>query len=122
MAVLACDAAHADTITGKKSLLGIFDVIHVKQFPTQHPISLYFKVADAEGYYTFEVRYVQAETGAVLAGAEGELIATDRLTATDMYFPFPPLNVPTAGRYEFQIWANSMFLGSTSISAVQRGV
>ena len=122
VAALACDAAVEDPTTGKKSLIGIFDLVHVSEFPTLRPISLYFKVVDAEGFYNFDVRYVQADTGEVLAQAEGELTATDRLASSDLHLPFPPLPMPVIGRYEFQIWANSMFLGSTSIRAVQRGV
>ena len=122
VAVLVCDAAHADAATGKKSLLGIFDILSAKQFPIKQRISLYFKVADAEGFYNFEVRFVHSDSGEVLAGANGELIAGDRLTSTDMYIAFTPLDLPKEGRYEFQIWANSMFLGSTSIRAVQGGV
>ena len=122
VAALVCDVAVADPSTGKKSLIGIFDIVHVVQFPTQQPISLYFKVADAEGFYKFVVRYVQVCTSEVLVQVEGELRATDRLAASDLHLPFTPLPIPTEGRYEFQIWANSMFLGSTSIAAVQRGV
>ena len=119
---MICDTAAVDPATGKKSLIGIFDNVHATQFPTERPMSLYFKVADAEGFYRFEVRYVRSDTGDILAGADGELIANDRLSATDMYLQFPPLTMPEEGRYEFQIWANSMFLGSTSMRAVQRGV
>ena len=121
MAALMCDAAVEDPSTGKKSLIGVFDLVHVKEFPTRLPISLYFKIADAEGFYEFDVRYVQVNTGKILAQAEGELTANDRLTSSEMHLPFPPLLLPELGRYEFQIWANSMFLGATSMRAVQRG-
>ena len=120
VAALVCDAAVVDPSTGKKSLIGVFDWVQVETFPTQRPMSLYFKVTDAEGFYKFEVRYIQVSTGEALAGAEGELRATDRLMASDLHIPFPSLLMPDVGRYEFQIWANSMFLGSTSIGAVQR--
>ena len=121
MAVLVCDAAVLDPSTGKKSLIGIFDMVNAAKFPTQRAISLYFKVVDAEGFYEFTVRYVQVDSGKALAQAVGELIANDRLIPSDLYLSFPPLPMPAIGRYEFQIWANSMFLGSTSIRAVQRG-
>ena len=122
VAALVCDAAVEDPSTGKKSLIGIFDLVHVEEFPTRRPISLYFKVADAEGFYEFEVRYVHADTGNVLFQLNGELTAGDRLEASELHVAFPPLPMPAAGRYEFQVWANSMFLGSVSIRAVQQGV
>ncbi|MDP2952815.1 MAG: hypothetical protein Q8O76_05825 [Chloroflexota bacterium] len=120
VAVLACDVAVADPSTGKKNLIGIFDRVNVGRFPTQRPISLYIKVTDAEGYYKIEVRYVQVRSGQILAKAEGELHASDRLVSSDMHIPFPPLPIPEEGRYEFQVWFNSMFLGGTSITAVPR--
>ena len=122
VAVLVCDAAVVDPSTGKKSLIGIFDAVHLGKFPTQRAISLYFKVVDAEGFYEFTVRYVQVDSGKVLAQVKGELIANDRLASSDLHLSFPPLPMPAIGRYEFQIWANSMFLGATSMRAVQRGV
>lgn len=121
VAALVCDTATVDPSTGKKSLIGIFDIVHVLEFPTQRPVSLYFKVADAEGFYECEVRYVQSDTGEVLANAKGGLAVNNRLASSDLHLPFPPLPIPAMGRYEFQIWANSMFLGSTSVRAVQSG-
>ncbi len=117
VAALVCDVAVADPTTGKKNLIGIFDQVRVGEFPTKRPITLYFKIGDAEGRYEFEVRYVRAETDEVLAKAEGEVQARDRLSSTDLYISFPPIPIPATGRYEFQIWANSMFLGSTFIDA-----
>ena len=120
VAALVCDVAVADPSTGKKNLVGIFDRIHVGKFPTQRPMSLYMKVTDAEGYYETEVRYVQVGSGQVLAQAKGELHSPDRLASADLYIQFPPLPIPEKGRYEFQIWANSMFLGATFIDAMPR--
>lgn len=120
VAVLVCDIAVPDPSTGKKNLIGIFNRINVGKFPTSRPISMYLKLTDAEGYYEFDIRFVQLKTGAILAGARGELTARDRLASTDLCIGFPPLPVPEEGRYEFQVWVNSMFLGSTFLDAVQR--
>ena len=121
VAALVCDVAVADPSTGKKNLIGVFDQIRVEEFPAARPVSLYFKIADAQGRYDFDVRYVQADTDEILARAEGKMFASDRLASSDLYLPFPPLSIPNPGRYEFQIWANTMFLGSTFIDAIQAG-
>ena len=120
VAALVCDVAVADPGTGKKNLIGIFNNINVGVFPTNRPMSIYFKITDAEGQYEFEVRYVEVGSGDVLARANGRLIVPDRLGSHDLYFSFPPLLIRTDGRYEFQVWANSMFLGSTFIDAKLR--
>ena len=118
VATLVCDVAVADPSTGKKNLIGIFDRVNAGKFPTQRPISLYIKLTDAEGHYKIEVKYVQVSSRKVLAGAEGELQSGSRLQSSDLYISFPPLLIPEEGRYEFQVWANSVYLGGTFIDAV----
>ena len=120
VATLVCDVAVSDPSTGKKNLIGIFDQVHVSKFPTTRSLSLYFKVADAEGHYKFNVRYVQTDTDKVLGEAEGNVAILNRRSSLDQHLPFPSLPIPVPGRYEFQVWANSMFLGLTFIDAIQR--
>ena len=120
VAALVCDVAVADPSTGKKNLIGIFDRVTVGEFPTNRQMSLYMKVTDAEGYYKTEVRYVQVGSGKVLAKAEGELHSSNRLVSIDQIIRYPPLPIPKEGRYEFQIWANDIFLGATFVDAVLR--
>jgi hypothetical protein len=120
IAALVCDTAVSDPSTGKKSLIGIFDRINAIKFPVKRRMSLYLKVTDAEGDYDTEVRYTQMSTGKVLAQARGKLRAPDKRASLDLLIKFPPLLIPKEGRYEFQLWANSVFLGTTSIDAVQQ--
>jgi len=120
IAALVCDAAVSDPSTGKKNLIGIFDRIKAIKFPVKRQMSLYLKVTDAEGDYDTEVRYIQMSTGKLLAKAKGKLHATDKHSSLDLLIDFPPLLIPEEGRYEFQLWANSVFLGTTSIDVVQQ--
>lgn len=120
VAVLACDVAVADPASGKKNLIGIFDRILVSQLPTQRPISLYLKLTDVEGHYNVDVKFVQVSTGRTLAGARGQLQANNRQLSTDVYMSFPNLPIPTEGRYEFQVWVNSILLGGTFIDVNRR--
>ena len=122
VAVLVCDAAVADPSSGKKNLIGIFDRVYVAKFPTNRAMSIYMKLTDAEGSYKIEVRYVQVSSGKVLAKAEGDVQVKSRLESSDFSLSFPPMPIPIEGRYEFQIWANSIFLGGTFIDTVQRTV
>jgi hypothetical protein len=120
VAVLVCDAAVEDRSTGKKSLIGIFNRINVATFPTKRPMALYIKLTEAEGDYKIQARYVQVRSQRELARVEVGLKATDRAASSDVYVMLPPLPIPSEGQYEFQIWANSIFLGSTAIDVVQR--
>jgi len=120
VASLVCDVAVADPGTGKKNLIGVFDKIIIDKLPAQRPIYLYIKLTDAEGYYDLEVKFVQVSTGKVIAGAKGELKSTDRLESADLYIAFPPVQLSSTGRYEFQIWANSVYLGGTFLDVILR--
>lgn len=120
VAALVCDTAVADPSTRKINLIGIFNRVNVGKFPTSRPMSLYMKVTDAEGDYDTEVRYVQVGSGKVLAQAQGKLHSADRLASLESTIQFPSLPIPAEGRYEFQVWTNSVFLGATFIDAVPR--
>lgn len=120
IAALVCDNGTTDPSTNKRTLIGIFDSIYASSFPSSRKIYLYFKLTEAEGYYDLEIRYIKQNTNETLAYARGELVAEDLLKSTEILIPMSPIPIPEEGRYEFQIWANSMFLGSTSIDASLR--
>ena len=120
VAALVCDAGVVDPNTGKKTLVGVFDRVEVETFPTRLAMSLYFKVTDAEGRYKVEIRYIQADTDETLAGIRGEFQSADRLKSSDFIMQCPPLPIPEAGRYAFQFWVNSLFLGSAFVDAAPR--
>lgn len=118
VAVLVCDAAVTDPATGKSNLIGIFDRVNVRAFPSQRPMSVYVKLTDAEGSYKIQVRYVQTGSGQELIRAEGEAAFADRLGSLNFLISLPPLPIPSEGRYEFQVFANDIYLGGTFIDAV----
>lgn len=118
VAVLVCDTALADPTTGKKNLIGIFDRVNVRTFPSQRPMSVYVKLTDAEGSYKIQLRYVQTSSGQELARAEAPAEFASRLGSSDFSISTPPLPIPSEGRYEFQVFANDIYLGGTFIDAV----
>lgn len=120
VAAIVCDAAVKERATGKATLVGIFDRLWGLRFPTARPMTLYFKVADAQGWYNFQVKFVQLSTGDTMAEGLGEAMITDRLASSDAVLDFPPLPIPAPGRYEFQIFANGVFIGSAFIDAALR--
>ena len=42
--------------------------------------------------------------------------ASDRLASGDFFIPFNQ-EIPSEGRYEFQIWFNGMYIGQTFLDA-----
>jgi hypothetical protein len=120
VAALICDVAVADPATGKKNLIGIFDRLWSDRFPTTRPLSIYWKVTDAEGRYKITARFVQVKGNRVLGEAQGEAVLKGRLSSFDFLLPFPPVPFPEPGRYEFQILMNGSLLGSAFLDAHPR--
>jgi hypothetical protein len=118
VAALVCDVAVKEPATGKSCLIGIFDRVHTMRFPSARPMTLYLKLTDAEGAYQLVVRYVHLDTGAVIAEAHTEVVATNRLESVDGHVDFGQLALPRPGRYEFQVLANDVYIGSAFIDAV----
>lgn len=118
IAIIVCDVIVEDPASGKKNLIGVFDTIHVRKFPTKRPMSIYIKLADAQGDYTIEIRYIQTNSGEILAKAEGRLEAPNKPTTVDMFTNFRVLPIPAPGPYEFQVWTNGIFLGQTIINTM----
>ena len=116
-AALVCDAIAVDSNSGKKSLIGIFDQINALEFPTQRFVTLYFRISDAQGRYQMNVKFVSLRDGKVLSETTQEIFLEDRLMQNELVWVIPPLEVPTPGKYEFQLWANSAFVGSALITA-----
>jgi len=123
LAILVCDSGTIDRNSGKKTLVGIFDRVIAKEFPTSRWLSVYFKLSDAQGNYRFKVQYAQVKTDKILAEAETKDLQTikSRLDTFDSLISFPmALLIPEVGQYEFRLYANNMFLGRIAINAEQR--
>ena len=120
VAALVCDVAVADPSTGKKTLIGIFDRIVVKQFPTSRQMAVYLKVTDAIGTYNLSIKYVRTETDEVLGEVKGQLGASDPRRSQDLSVQLPPVPIPAAGRYEFRVFADSVYIGAAFVDAVER--
>jgi hypothetical protein len=113
-----CDLAARDPASGKWNLIGIFNQVSAAHFPTQRPLSVYLKLSDASGLYDLEIRFVRVSTGEKLAQATARMTITDRLASQDVGVSFPRIPIPAEGKYEFQIWANSMHLGASIFNAM----
>jgi hypothetical protein len=117
VAALVADVVATDPSTNKKTIVGVWDVLHSQKFPTARQFFLYVKLADAQGHYQARFQFVRLEGDQPIAEAVTEFDITDRLLSADFAVQFPALLLPEPGRYEFRIFANDVFIGSTFIDA-----
>ncbi len=121
IAFLVCDQTAENKSSGKKVIVGPFDIILVSEFPTAYsPTTLYAKLTNCEGDYDFDVRFARVGAEDTLLGAKGTLTAEDRLRFCELVIECPPLPLPEAGEYEFTLWMNGCFIQRARIIAQQR--
>jgi hypothetical protein len=74
-----------------------------------------------EGDYKFDVRVVRLEGAGeeLMGGAEAEFKATDRLANLEMALNLPPVPFTAPGRYEFQLFADGIYVGRATLTVQQ---
>jgi hypothetical protein len=116
-AILLCDQAITEAGTGKKTLVGIFDRIVTKSIPAEHgPFWLYAKMTDLFGSNRIRLEMIHLKTEKKILGltiATSDIPEAMRLQQLDWAFPLPRIHFPLEGEYEFQIYANNVFIGRT---------
>jgi hypothetical protein len=119
-AMLLCDLTIREHGTGKISLIGIFENISAARFPVVHrALSVYAKLADAEGEYTIRLELVRLEDGHVVAQGSLRAAFTDRMAPGEMVFNLENLGLERPGRYEFRLYADDRFVAAKSFTVLQ---
>jgi uncharacterized protein DUF6941 len=119
VAMLLCDTVIQDAQTTKKSLIGIFTQVNAIDFPTTVNATVFARLTDAEGKYKFRLDVVNlTENKTILSlPSPHEVEAPSQLALVEIVLQFQRLPVPSAGKYEFQLWANDAYLGRTTMEA-----
>ena len=118
-AMLVCDTTIRDIETGKVSLIGVFERIVTPAFPATHgSLSVYAKIADAEGEYAFRLELRHLPTLQLVGQVETPPAQVkDRLESQELIFRVDHLVLPAPGRYEFRLFANGHFVGQKAFEA-----
>jgi len=113
-AILICDYIIHEAVTNKKSLIGIFEDIHLSRFPYQYPrIAVYVNLTDAHGKYALELRLVHsAENTIIGSGKTPEVEIDSPLRTCEFALQVQNLVFKKPGAYEFQVYANDVLIGT----------
>ena len=118
--MLLCDHTIREQGTGKLSLIGIFESISAARFPVVHrSLSVYAKLADAEGEYAVRLELVRLDDSQVVAQGALRASFVDRMTPSELIFALENLGLERPGRYEFRLHANDRFVAGKSFTVVQ---
>ena len=119
-AILICDQIIHEHRTNKKSLIGIFEDIHILKFPASYPrIGVYVNLTDAHGKYVLEVRLITPDGDQIGPVRTPEVEIDSPLRTCE--FALQAQNIPfkKPGKYEVQIFANGDFLATKSFNVKQ---
>jgi hypothetical protein len=120
-ALLVCDQVIEDSLTKKKSLIGLFTHLQAVAFPFQHQqMGLYFCLTDAEGTYHFDIDLIYLNTEQLVCRAAlPNIVIGDRLQISDFGFNIPALIFPAPGRYEFRLRMEGHLIAQKDFHVIQ---
>lgn len=120
LALLLCDQVITDAQSQKKSLIGVFHNVNAFGFPVALNVALYAKLTDAQGKYDLKVRVVRLKDDSVLYDFEikgGQSVS--QLQPWELAINMVGLVFPEPGKYEFQLYANDVYLSRITMEALK---
>jgi hypothetical protein len=119
LAILLCDQIIIDVETGKKTLVGVFEGLRAEKYPIGQKMAFYARLTDLEGHYKFVVRIVRldGDKEELMGGAEAEYTAKHQLAILEIALNLPPVPFSGPGRYEFQLFADEIYIGRATLNA-----
>jgi hypothetical protein len=110
-----------DSVTKKKSLIGLFTHLQAVSFPFQHSqMGLYFCLTDAEGisHFDIELNYLNNEQ-LVCRATLPNITSGDRLQMSDFGINIPSLVFPAPGRLDFRRRMEGHLIAQKDFSVMQ---
>ncbi len=121
-AMLLCDSIITEVGTGKKSLIGVFEVISTPELPCQHySLSVYVKFTSALGDYTFNLKLIDLTKNEIIgeAAIPEKIKIKEKLISYELAFNLQGLKFNQAGKYEFQVFANNEMFANKTFEIIQ---
>jgi hypothetical protein len=117
-AILICDQIIHEYGTNKKSLIGIFEDIHLTAFPHSYPrIAVYVNLTDAHGKYALELRLVSSVDNTIIgSGKTPEVEIDNPLRTCEFALQIQNLVFRHPGVYEFQVFANNELVATKAFN------
>jgi len=117
---IIADAVLQDRLTGKWSIIGVFDRVMAPSFPVVHPtVALYLRLSDAQGKYKIRVEFRDDADRRVGLFEGIELEVKDAAQAIEVGLPTHMLPLEKPGKYQFQLFINDEYSSSAELTVIQ---
>lgn len=112
LALLLCDTVITDAMTGKKTLVGIFNSIGATKFPHIVPqINVFASLTNLEGETEVKIRLIAGNNNVVF-DLPAKVPFKNPLDAPELVFNLQNLKFPSPGAFELQLLAGEKVAAS----------
>ena len=123
-AILLCDYVIQDAVTGKNTLVGIFDQLIASAYPFQMPhFHLFLHLVDGIGRYDLSVEIHDLRNATIIARVKTKPVEfRERISRANLILPFNGAQLPHHGAYDFVVLANGQEIDRQQIRTFFPGV
>lgn len=118
LAFIVCDTVIQDAATKKRTLVGVFDRVQSPTTPVHlNSVGLYAKLVEGSGLYEIRVRLVNLKDESLVMEIKASAQWNNPDEPMELAFNFAGVPLGAFGTYEFQLYANDIFLGRALLKA-----
>ena len=111
LAIVICDQIIEDKLTGKKSLIGIFNQIGTGSFPCRHPqLCVFVSLTEGRGQCAARLRIVHDASDHVVAEVNGNIQFPDVHVVVELNFNLVGLTFPEPGMYSIEFYCDDALI------------
>ena len=120
-AMLLCDMTIVEEGSHKRTLIGLFDRIKSREFPTMHPsMSVYVQFREIEGTFDFALELFDVDDEKSINRAVIKAFhVQDKSKDCELVFNLLSVKFEHAGEYEFRIYVNDLIFGQKSFQVLK---
>ena len=117
---LIADVVIQDRMTGKWSVIGVFDRILSPAFPVVHPaVAFYVKMGDMQGRYKIKVEFRDDKDNRIGLIEGPPIEVKDSAQSFELGIGLANVKLDRPGKYQFQLTVNEEFVASAPLDVVQ---
>ena len=118
-AFLFCDGVVRDPVSGKTTLVGVFETLDAYEFPLkQPPFAVYLRLTSLNGRYRFAIEVVSVDLLAVIRSVEvdDEFESDNPLEVLDWAIELDEIVWPAPGRYTVLLIVNGLIAEEATLA------
>lgn len=119
-ALIVCDQFITDAVTGKKTLVGVFNSLGAAQFPCVHPkFCVYVALTNGRGEYAAELKLINEGNQNLIVKAQGKISFPSPMDMLELNFEFVNVRFPDPGQHTIEMYCDDELLTERRFTVVK---